>query len=330
MKTEDVRTTPLAGTRELVGAEAEERRALVSTLLSRFASKGYALVRTPIFDVEDVFQRGPGLVDARDYLRFVESETGTSAVLRPDITPQIARIVATRYDSRAFPLRFAYAGIVFRRTIGRAKKRREIEQIGAELVGEKSFSADEEVLRLAIDGCRAAGLTKPSVALSHAVLGRTLVERFPEAHRDALVGALSRRDLSSIEGLLVKSRAHKRLASDLRALLALHGDADDITKARALFGREGKHALDELREAHGLISKIRGPRVAFDFDEVRGLAYYTGLRFGIFAHGPGEAVGGGGRYDSLVRAHGLDAAAVGFALDAENLAMATMAKWGHK
>jgi ATP phosphoribosyltransferase regulatory subunit len=323
MKTHDVRTTPLAGTRELVGAEAEERRGLVSTLLGRFANEGYALVRTPIFDVEDVFQRGPGLVDARDYLRFVESETGASAVLRPDITPQIARIVATRYDKRAFPLRFAYAGIVFRRTIGRAKKRREIEQIGAEFVGEKSFSADEEILRLAVEGCRASGLTKPSVALSHAALGKALVERFPESHREALVEALSRRDLSSIEGLLSASSAHKRLAADLRALLALRGDDCDIGKARQLFGREGKRALDEMDAARATLAKMRGPRVAFDFDEVRGLAYYTGLRFGIFAHGPGEAVGGGGRYDELVKAHGLSAAAVGFALDAENLALAT-------
>ena len=96
---------PPAGMRDLLHPESDARRALGARLLRTFALHGYDLVTTPPFDHAEVLERGLAAVDRRDLLRFVEPETGEVALLRPDITPQIARIVATRLADRPAPWR---------------------------------------------------------------------------------------------------------------------------------------------------------------------------------------------------------------------------------
>src|SRR6185369_5278011 len=106
---------PPAGMRDLLWPESGARRALGATLMRTFALYGYELVTTPPFEHADVLERGLAAVDRRDLLRFVEPETGEVALLRPDITPQIARIVASSLRARPGPWRLAYDGTVVRR-----------------------------------------------------------------------------------------------------------------------------------------------------------------------------------------------------------------------
>src|SRR5262245_21737569 len=112
--------------RDLLPEEAASRRVLSRRVLERFALYGYRVVTPPAFEFADVVERGLGTLAAADVLRFIEPESGEVAVLRPDMTPQIARIIATRMRDRATPFRIAYEGTVVRRRIGRAKKHRQI------------------------------------------------------------------------------------------------------------------------------------------------------------------------------------------------------------
>ena len=73
----------------------------------------------PAFEFASVIERGLGTLDTADVLRFVEPESGEVAVLRPDMTPQVARIVATRLGDHPKPFRLAYEGTVVRRRLGR-------------------------------------------------------------------------------------------------------------------------------------------------------------------------------------------------------------------
>src|SRR6202167_6025908 len=97
-----------AGMRDLLPEEAAARRALARHVLDRFALHGYGLVTLPAFELAEVLERGLGTLDPRDVLRFVEPESGEVAALRPDMTPQIARMIATRLRDRPPPLRIAY------------------------------------------------------------------------------------------------------------------------------------------------------------------------------------------------------------------------------
>ena len=112
-----------AGMRDLLPEEARERRDLAQRALARLELFGYELVLLPAFEFADVLERGLGVLDASEVLRFVEPESGEVAAFRPDMTPQIARMIATRLGSRPPPFRLAYEGTVLRRLSARGLAR---------------------------------------------------------------------------------------------------------------------------------------------------------------------------------------------------------------
>ena len=157
-----------AGMRDLLPEEAASRRSIARAALGRFALHGYRLVTPPAFELADVVERGLGRLTARDVLRFIEPESGEVVVLRPDTTPQVARIVATRLGDRPPPYRISYEGTVIRRRLGRAKKHRQIPQVGVELCGAAGLEGDLELLDLAVASVRATGLERFTLELADA------------------------------------------------------------------------------------------------------------------------------------------------------------------
>src|SRR5580698_8309053 len=149
-----------AGMRDLLPEEAAERRALARSVLGRISLYGYAVVTLPVFEFAEVLERGLGHLDPADVLRFVEPESGEVAALRPDMTPQIARVVATRLRERPPPFRLAYEGTVVRRRSGRARKHKQIPQVGAELAGVAGPEGDLELIALVVDALHATGLKR--------------------------------------------------------------------------------------------------------------------------------------------------------------------------
>src|SRR5690606_5929968 len=163
---------------------------------------GYELVTTPPFEHAEVIERGLETVDRRDLLRFVEPESGEVALLRPDITPQIARIVATRLADRPPPWRLCYSGSVVRQRRGRARKQRQIAQAGVEHVGAAGEDADAEVVALAAAALEALGLTRFSIELHLVDLPRAALADVPEAARPAAERALVSKDAAALARVL--------------------------------------------------------------------------------------------------------------------------------
>src|SRR5258707_6160926 len=161
-----------AGMRDLLPPEALRRRRLSWRLLDHFALYGYELVTPPAFELADVLERGLGTLDPRDVLRFVEPESGEVAALRPDVTPQIARMAATRLADRPPPMRLCYEGTVLRRRQERARKHRQIPQAGVELLGGGGPEGDIELMEVAAGAARAAGLADFVLDLGHADIAR--------------------------------------------------------------------------------------------------------------------------------------------------------------
>ena len=309
--------------RDLLPEEAAARRALSAALLGRFALYGYRLVTPPAFELAHVVERGLGASAASDMLRFIEPESGEVAVLRPDMTPQIARIVATRMRDHAPPYRIAYEGTVVRRRTGRAKKHRQVPQVGVELCGVSAEAADLELLELASDALRAAGLARFTIDLADAGIVRELLSDVPPELSADITEALSRKDETSLA-------EHVRGLGNAAALLALprlHGGREVLEEAvRVLGGTRANAAARRLLALFDAASR-RGlaAHLTADAGEVRGFAYYTGTIFSIYAEGPGEPIGAGGRYDELLARFGSPMAAVGFGLDLDALAWALRA-----
>src|SRR5258708_20119273 len=183
-----------AGMRDLLPEEAAMRRTLARCVLDRFEVCGYSVGTPPVFEFAEVLERGLGTLDPADVLRFVEPESGEVAALRPDMTPQIARMIATRMRDRPLPIRLAYEGTVMRRRSGRARKHRQIPQVGVELAGTAALAGDLELLHLAGEAVSAAGLERFAIDVGDAGIVRGLLSELPRERQRPVSEALARKD----------------------------------------------------------------------------------------------------------------------------------------
>lgn len=315
---------------DLLPPDAAARRALCARVMQTFEVAGYELVTPPVFELAGVMERGNGGLESRDLLRFVEPESGEVAVLRPDITPQIARIVATQLCDKPLPIRLSYEGRIFRRQRGRARSHRQVSQAGVECVGLGEVEGDTEILALAIRACEGAGLSEFRVELSDVRLVRSLLEAVPEGARATVSEAMAQKDLAALAVVARNHGVRADAAKQLAALVDCYGDAKILASARKRFtSPAAKAGLDSLARIVARLTELGlAERIAFDLGETRGLSYYTGMHFSVLAKGPGEALGGGGRYDSLLARFGFDAPATGFALDLGHLQWTLRASGG--
>lgn len=309
-----------SGMRDLLPEEAASRRALGQALLESFALFGYSLVTPPPFEFTGVLERGLGALEPTEVLRFVEPESGEVAALRPDMTPQIARMIATRLAGRPPPLRLAYEGTVLRRRGGRARLRRQIPQAGIELAGAAGLAGDLEVLEVLATALEGAGLTAFRIDIGDGGVVRGLVRDVAEPDRAALFAALAQRDEAAV---LQAARDRRVDGARLVALLRVAGASALEAARRIVVGTPAATAVDRLAE---LVARATerglGPRLTVDLCEVRGFAYYTGTRFHAYAEGPGYALAAGGRYDDLLSRFGAAMPAVGVAIDLDALSSA--------
>src|SRR6185503_19744375 len=168
-------TTPIlrlpTGMRDHAPEAASARRRIVDGLLATFERRGFARVITPAFEYEEVLALGLGPAARAATFRFVEPRSGEVVALRPDITPQIARLIATRYRDEPGPVRLCYEGTVVRLERG-ARGQREVMQAGVELAGVPGPDGDADAIALAVQALAAVGLARPTVDLGHLGLAR--------------------------------------------------------------------------------------------------------------------------------------------------------------
>ncbi len=311
--------------------EASRQLALCRALLGSFERFGYEPVSVPPFEYAAVLEHDMGPLDPGQVLRFVEPETGEVVALRPDMTPQVARLVATRLSDAPLPVRLCYEGAVVRRRMERARRERQIHQAGFELVGRGGGDGDLEVLTVAASSVRAAGLANFTLDLGHADIAASLVgSAAPESRRN-IVEALATKDVAETRRRAERAGLHGRTLDALVVLPDLYGGAEVWPRAeRVLAGTAAEPAGRELRALYDAASAAGlAPNLVVDLGETWSFAYYTGMLFQVLAEGPGEAVGSGGRYDRLFDRFGVARPSAGFAIDVGNLGWALDRAGGH-
>ena len=316
-----------SGVRDFLPRAAARRRALAGRVMDVFEAWGYARIITPVFECADVLERGLGDAARTAAIRFVEPGTGEIVALRPDITPQIARVVATRLAEVEGPIRLCYEGAVTR--LAGERGQREILQAGIELIEAGEPAGDAEVLAVAAAVLTATQLPETRLDVGHVACARHVLDAAPDREaRDRIVAALVRKDR---KGLAAAARVlPSEVAPLAEALVGLWGPAAP-TLARALalpWPAPVRAALEGLASALTAFAELAdppAPAVTVDLGDVRGEGYYTGIRFAGYAGGAPEAVLRGGRYDELIERYGRAARATGFAVDLEALAQAQRA-----
>ena len=300
------------GLRDLLPERAARRRAIASTVLATYARWGYATVTLPAFERESVVARAVGGAVRRELVRFLDPDTGDVLVLRPDMTPQIARLVATRYREHPGPIRLSYEGSVVRRPRGRARRERQVSQAGVECISHAAPAADVEVIAATVAALREAGVRDLSVELSHALAAPAVVDGLAPHLRDPAAAALASRDRAEWHAILDGD------ACDHLDLLARCAGTPDVLEREgaALVARGHRDVVSELRSVADALAGC-GADLLVDLGELRGRGYYTGLFFQVLRDGVGVPLAAGGRYDALLGRYGTPRPATGAAIDLE-------------
>jgi ATP phosphoribosyltransferase regulatory subunit len=213
---------------------------------------------------------------------------------------------------------------VVRRRAERARRERQIQQAGFELVGLGGPTGDLEVLTVAASAVRAAGLSEFTLDLGHAMVSGSLVALAPEQARAEIVTALAAKDGAEARRAAQRAGIGGRPLEALSELPNLYGGEDVWRRAEPLLS--GTPAETPARDLRALYEAGRmaglAPSLVVDLGETWNFAYYTGMMFQVLADGPGEPIGSGGRYDRLFDRFGIPRAAAGFAVDLGNLGWA--------
>ncbi len=317
---EQILHTP-EGVRDIYGSEFVQKFELQQQLYRLLAGEGYQGIETPTFEFFDVFSREVGTVPSRELYKFFDRE-GNTLVLRPDITPSIARAVS-KYFHDETPIRLCYMGntfINYDKYLGRLK---ESTQLGAELMGDGSVKADVEMLSLLIKALKEAGLREFQVSIGQVMFFKSLMK---EAGIDSqtekrLRQLISNKNRFGAEELLSDCELPDELRRIFLEMTALSGGVEVIEKAKRLTGNEeALSALERLEQIYeGLKALSCETYISFDLGMLSKYNYYTGIIFRAYSYGYGEPIVKGGRYDTLLSHFGRELPAVGFAIVIDQL-----------
>jgi ATP phosphoribosyltransferase regulatory subunit len=313
------------GTRDILPDEMRELRRLHLALVEVFESRGYGEVATPAIEYDEVLARGDGRTAASAY-RFFD-ERGDLLALRSDMTVPIARLVASRYAGAEIPLRFCYLANAFRAVRPQRGQMREFAQAGVELIGAPAPGGTVEVIEVLTAALDAAGLDRAVIGLGDADLYRQLLAEVgvEGEGRDAVLSSLATHNLVGLEEELAGAGIDAKHVETCVALSQLRGGREVLDEARALGGAAVERATARIGETfEALEARGVAGRVQVDLGLLRDLGYYSGAILEVYDPALGHVLGGGGRYDRLLKRFGIDLPAAGFALYLERVHVAQM------
>ncbi len=294
--TENVKNALLpAGLRDVLPGDASPEAELVERIVAFFGQNGYERVKTPLIEFEDSLLSGAGVALAPQTFRLMDPVSQRMMAVRADITPQIARIARTRLSEAPRPLRVSYSGEVLRVRGSQLRPERQILQVGAELIGSESPSADTEIICLATDAINSLGCDDFSVDLTVPRLIPSILGQFEltENQLAAIRMGLDRKDPEAI-------KAHAGQATKtLTALFDATGSVDEaLARLKDLSLPDTAGAERGRLEEVVTLLQTESPSLRLTLDPVenRGFEYHTGIGFTIFARGTAGELARGGRY----------------------------------
>ena len=302
------------------------KRVIEREILNVFFKWGFQEIITPIFEYLDVVSLGMEQEVIEKGYKIVDRSNGRVMILRPDVTTQVARMVAMLFSDRPKPLRLCYRENVFRYEGEHEGREREIFQVGGELIGLAGPEADAEMIAIVVESLRRLGLSDFRIILGQVELSRSLLQkmRLPLEFERQLQEALMKKETGLVRSLLRRSDLPRTVQNRFLTLMGLMGGPEVLKEAADLVtDRAARKALKNLEDVYGLLQAhgVEG-RVLVDLGEIRGFEYYTGVVYEVFANGVGYEIGRGGRYDNLIAKFGSPSPSTGFAFDLERLELA--------
>lgn len=313
------------GVRDLYNGECAAKLAVQDKISQVFHLYGYEDIETPTFEYFDIFNKERGSVTSREMFKFFDRDNNT-LVLKPDMTPAIARCVGKYFSEASVPVRLCYRERTFINSSSYQGRPKEITQTGVELIGDSASGADGEMIAMVIDSLKAAGLKEFQVELGQVEFFRGLTE---EAGMDRETGETLRdlienKNYFGVEELL----SHQDMLDSLRTVFLrlpeLFGSLDQLSQVEAMVkNSRSRKAIERLKKVQTILESYGlADYVSYDLGMLSKYQYYTGIIFKAYTYGTGEYIVTGGRYDKLLVQFGKDVPAVGFAIVIDQLMLA--------
>ena len=298
------------GTRDFLPADNARRRYVEGIMRDVARNWGYGEVVTPTFEHLDLFtlKSGEGIVE--ELYNFTD-KGGRELTLRPELTAPVMRLYVNELQPFSKPLKLFYFENCFRYERPQKGRFREFWQFGVELIGSGKPDSDAEVIALADALLKAVGV-KGDMKLGNLTVIRTLLKGLEPEIISKFMRLIDKKEFAGLEALLEEIGAEEQLKCDLSRLIKL----------------EGKDILPDVKEIVGDIPELAsfektlklldayGVDYSLDFGIARGLDYYTGMVFEVYAEGLGaqKQVCGGGSYQLIQLFGGGDVPSTGFGI----------------
>ena len=310
------------GVRDICNIECGKKLSLENRLHKVLQLYGYHDIQTPTFEYFDVFRKEIGTIPSRELYKFFDKE-GNTLVLRPDITPSIARAAAALFKDEDIPIRLCYTGNTFVNHSSYQGRLRENTQMGAELIGVDSIEADAEMLAMVADCLTTIGLRDFQLSVGNVDFFQSLIEdaALNEEEEERVRELINNRNYFGLEEYLDGIQVKRSSKEALVALGDLYGGVEILAQARNFApNSKGIKAVRRLEQIYDMLKYYGAEQyIQFDFSMSGTYGYYTGIIFRGYTFGTGDAVVKGGRYDHLLEKFGKESPSIGFALVIDEL-----------
>lgn len=311
------------GVRDIYNEECEKKLELQDRLHKALKRHGYHSIQTPTFEFFDIFGKEVGTIPSSELYKFFDRE-GNTLVLRPDITPSIARSAAKYFMDEDMPIRLSYMGNTFINNHSYQGRLKESTQLGAELIGDDTVDADAEMIAMAIDALKSSGLKNFQISVGHVEFFRGLMEAagLSEEQEEVIRELIANKNFFGVEEEISDCSMNQNLKELFGMLGTIYDNAASFEEAKT-YAADYPRVYKAIRRLEDLdaVLKIYGvdKYVTYEFGMLSSYHYYTGVIFAGYTYGSGEPVVKGGRYDKLLTYFGKDAASIGFAIVVDQL-----------
>lgn len=310
------------GVRDLYGTDHEKKLKLKLKLHDVLKNFGFRDIETPSFEFFDIFSSDIGTTPSNELYKFFDSDNNT-LVLRPDFTPGVARAAAKYFLDNEKTVKLSYMGNVFSDNGAYKGRLKERSEIGAEYFGDSSCDSDAEMIKLAYDLLKTAGISDFMICIGNAEYFRGLCSEagFDHETESVLKTAVSNRNSDDASQILDNINCDSGLKEAILSCMDHMGGFEVICEAKKQArGINAVSALNRLEDIYKLLEKYAiTDHISFDLGMLSQYDYYTGMVFRAYVPFVGEAVIKGGRYDDLLRKFGKDCPAVGLTLSLDQV-----------
>ena len=301
---------PVKGTRDFYPPDMAIRNFIIDGWKKVSLRNGFEEYDGPIFEYLKIFQIKSG-DEIVEQLFSLTDRAGRELAIRPEITPTLARMVNQKINSLPKPIKWFSVPRLCRAERPQRGRLREFFQWNVDIIGVDDVLADAETIFCALDYLKEVGLTPDDIVVkisSRKMLSTILLSTgIPQGELEPLYALLDKRSRladDTFAQMLAEQVSNKDKRKKIIELMAVEsiGQISDFVE----LSETAKESVNELQRLFELLD-IMGVSdfCEFDIGVVRGLAYYTGIVYEIYDK-PGRfrALGGGGRYDNLLKQFG--------------------------